>query len=197
MSTQNHSIAATAFIAALERSGVDHFVTVPDWIQWALHARIGAGVDGIREVICANEDQAVTTAAGLTIGGKRPVIAVQNQGLYACVNTIRAVALDARIPTVFLVGQFGREFSNFGANPAESRRNMVRLLEPVLDALAGSVETFRRWGITQGQGALVGATLGELPVPQAIAAMTSGETDPAEAAEEATVTVTELQDSLR
>ena len=68
---------------------------------------------------------------------------------------------------------------------------------PVLDALAGSVGTFRRWGITQGQGALVGATLGELPVPQAIAAMTSGEIDPAEAAQEATVTVTELQDSLR
>ena len=68
---------------------------------------------------------------------------------------------------------------------------------PVLDALAGCVGTFRRWGITQGQGALVGATLGELPVPQAIAAMTSGEIDPAEAAQEATVTVSELQDSLR
>ena len=68
---------------------------------------------------------------------------------------------------------------------------------PVLDALAGSVDTFRRWGITQGQGALVGATLGELPVPQAIAAMTSGEIDPVEAAQEATVTVSELQDSLR
>ena len=68
---------------------------------------------------------------------------------------------------------------------------------PVLDALAGSVDTFRRWGITQGQGALVGATLGELPVPQAIAAMTSGEIDPAEAAQEATVAVSELQDSLR
>ena len=68
---------------------------------------------------------------------------------------------------------------------------------PVLDALAGSVGTFRRWGITQGQGALVGATLGELPVPQAIAAMTSGEVGPAEAAQEATVTVSELQDSLQ
>jgi multiple sugar transport system substrate-binding protein len=67
----------------------------------------------------------------------------------------------------------------------------------VLDALAGSVDTFRRWGITQGQGALVGATLGELPVPQAIAAMTSGEIDPVEAAQEATVAVSELQDSLR
>ena len=68
---------------------------------------------------------------------------------------------------------------------------------PVLDELARSVGTFRRWGITQGQGALVGATLGELPVPQAIAAMTSGEEDPAEAAREATVTVSELQDALR
>jgi multiple sugar transport system substrate-binding protein len=67
----------------------------------------------------------------------------------------------------------------------------------VLAALAGSLGTFRRWGITQGQGALVGATLGELPVPQAIAAMTSGELDPAQAAREATTSVTELQDSLK
>jgi multiple sugar transport system substrate-binding protein len=68
---------------------------------------------------------------------------------------------------------------------------------PVLDALAGSLATFRRWGITEGQGALVGATLGELPVAQAIAAMTSGEVDPADAAVEATAAVSELQDSLR
>ena len=66
----------------------------------------------------------------------------------------------------------------------------------VLAALAGSLGTFRRWGITQGQGALVGATLGELPVPQAIAAMTSGEIDPAQAARQATADVTELQNSL-
>jgi multiple sugar transport system substrate-binding protein len=67
----------------------------------------------------------------------------------------------------------------------------------VLDALAGSVNTIQRWGITQGQGALVGATLGELPVPQAIAAMTSGEVSPAAAARAATADVGELQDSLR
>jgi multiple sugar transport system substrate-binding protein len=67
----------------------------------------------------------------------------------------------------------------------------------VLDALAGSLDTFRRWGITQGQGALVGATLGELPVPQAVAAMTSGEIDPAQAAKQADEAVTALQSSLR
>jgi multiple sugar transport system substrate-binding protein len=67
----------------------------------------------------------------------------------------------------------------------------------VLDGLATSVNTFRRWGITQGQGDLIGATLGELPLPQAIAAMTSGSTDPATAAQQADAAVTEIQDSLR
>jgi multiple sugar transport system substrate-binding protein len=67
----------------------------------------------------------------------------------------------------------------------------------VLDGLAGSLDTFRRWGFTQGQGQLVGATLGELPVPQAVAAMTSGEVDAARAAKQADDAVTELQKSLR
>jgi multiple sugar transport system substrate-binding protein len=67
----------------------------------------------------------------------------------------------------------------------------------VLRELSGSLGTFRRWGITQGQGALVGATLGELPVPQAVAAMTTGEIDPAQAAKQADEAVTELQNSLR
>jgi multiple sugar transport system substrate-binding protein len=67
----------------------------------------------------------------------------------------------------------------------------------VLDGLAGSLDTFRRWGFTQGQGALVGATLGELPVPQAVSAMTSGDIDPAQAAKQAADAVTELQKTLR
>jgi multiple sugar transport system substrate-binding protein len=67
----------------------------------------------------------------------------------------------------------------------------------VLDGLSGSLDTFRRWGFTQGQGALVGATLGELPVPQAVAAMTSGEIDATQAAKQADDAVTALQSSLR
>jgi multiple sugar transport system substrate-binding protein len=69
--------------------------------------------------------------------------------------------------------------------------------QPVLDALAGGVDKFQRWGITQGQGQLVGAMLGELPVPKAINAMTSGEVDPAAAAKQAQDAVTELQGSLK
>jgi multiple sugar transport system substrate-binding protein len=68
--------------------------------------------------------------------------------------------------------------------------------QDVLDALRTSPDTFSPWGITQGQGALVGAALGELPVPQAIAAMTGGEVEPAEAAQQAADAVQEIADSL-
>ncbi|MEU6404250.1 extracellular solute-binding protein [Streptomyces sp. NPDC046985] len=67
----------------------------------------------------------------------------------------------------------------------------------LLDRLADGVTHIRRWGITQGDGALVGATNGELPVPKAIGAMTSGQTSPSEAAREADADVAALQKSLQ
>jgi multiple sugar transport system substrate-binding protein len=66
----------------------------------------------------------------------------------------------------------------------------------VLDALRSSPDTISPWGIPQGQGALVGASLGELPVPQAIAAMTGGELEPGEAAQQAADALREIADSL-
>ncbi|WP_321795893.1 thiamine pyrophosphate-binding protein [Caballeronia sp. J97] len=127
--------SAAGVIGALRRAKLSHFVTVPDFVQLALHLAIERGDSGLSLVRTANEDQAVCTAAGLTVAGKRPVIAVQNQGFYACVNTVRAVALDARIPCFFLIGQFGRETSNFGAASTQSRRRVVNLLEPMLNTL--------------------------------------------------------------
>ena len=135
MPLQDYSIPACAAVAALARNKVDHVITVPDWVQLSLHGRLGAGVDGIRVIACANENQTVTVAAGLTIGGKRPILMMQNQGLYNCINTLRAICLDAKVPMVFLVGQFGREYSNFGRPATESRRSMVRIMEPLLTSI--------------------------------------------------------------
>lgn len=135
MGLSEHSIPATAALAALQRNKVDHVVTVPDWVQLSLHDRLNRGVDGIRVINACNENQVVTVAAGLTIGGKRPLVIMQNQGLYNCFNTLRAVCLDAHIPMVFLVGQFGREFSNFGQPMTDSKRTMVRIAEPFLKSI--------------------------------------------------------------
>ena len=65
-----------------------------------------------------------------------------------------------------------------------------------LDQLAEGISVMRRWGITQGQGALVGATNGELPVPKAVSAMTSGQISPREASREADEEIDALRRSL-
>jgi sulfopyruvate decarboxylase TPP-binding subunit len=129
------NIPATRYIEALQRNGVDHFVTVPDWVQLALHLRVEAGIPGLRNVPCCNEEQALAVAAGLWMGGRKPIVVVQNQGMHACINALRTIGNDVGAPIVFLVGQFGREFANFGKDPSESRRSTVRYLEPVLQAM--------------------------------------------------------------
>ncbi|KUE85100.1 thiamine pyrophosphate-binding protein [Cupriavidus necator] len=128
-------IRASAMVVALKDAGVSHFVTVPDFVQLALHQAVERGEGNMALVRACNEDQAVCTSAGLTIAGGRPLIVVQNQGFYACINSLRAVGLDARIPSVFLIGQFGREHDNYGHPATSSRRRVVSLLEPLLETL--------------------------------------------------------------
>lgn len=105
--------------------------------------------------------------------------------------------IPARTGTREAPGRFTALWRTLPAG-VDTRKPLADFYPPeVLDALAGSLDTFRRWGITQGQGALVGASLAELPVPQAVAAMTSGEVDAATAEKQAADAVTALQKSLR
>jgi multiple sugar transport system substrate-binding protein len=67
----------------------------------------------------------------------------------------------------------------------------------VLAALEAGPEAFTRWGITQGQGDLIGASLGELPVAAGVAAVTGGGVQPQAAADEAAAKLTAIQDTLR
>jgi multiple sugar transport system substrate-binding protein len=66
----------------------------------------------------------------------------------------------------------------------------------VLSTVQRSPETFSRWGLVQGQGELVGATLGELPVPKALSDLIAGKGDARSAADAAQKAVEEIQDNL-
>ncbi|MPV36105.1 ABC transporter substrate-binding protein [Georgenia subflava] len=68
--------------------------------------------------------------------------------------------------------------------------------EDVISRLQAGPEDMNRWGITQGQGDLVGASLGELPVALAVSDVTTGGADPQQAAEEAAAALQSIQDSL-
>lgn len=130
-----YAIAGSAALKALQQNQVDHVVTVPDWVQLSLHRLLEDNACGIRVTNTTNENQSLTVAAGLTIGGARPLVMMQNQGFYNCINTLRAVCLDAHVPMVLMVGQFGREYPNMGQDPRGSSRSMVAIMEPILETL--------------------------------------------------------------
>ncbi|WP_219844804.1 ABC transporter substrate-binding protein [Microbacterium sp. MYb62] len=66
----------------------------------------------------------------------------------------------------------------------------------VLAAVAAGPEDLARWGITQGQGTLLGALQGELPVATAVSDVAQGG-DPAEAAATAAEAVRSIGESLK
>jgi multiple sugar transport system substrate-binding protein len=67
----------------------------------------------------------------------------------------------------------------------------------VLEALRKSPDTFARWGIPQGQGKLVGATMGELPVPKALSSVVDGSLTPQAAAAQAKADVESIKRGIR
>ena len=81
-------------------------------------------------IYACTEDEAVGINAGLYMTGHRPMMLIQNNGMLACLNTIKAIALDAKVPTFMLIGQYGRDVKL----PVEKNKlRVVRLLEPTLD----------------------------------------------------------------
>lgn len=134
MAITDYAIPAGALHDAYRAQGVDAVTTVPDFVQFALHDAMKSD-SSVRYIECSAENQALTTAMGLYVGGMSPMVMMQNQGLLNCLNTLRSVGLDAKIPLVLSVGAFGREFANLGQSITESRRACVNLVEPVLAAM--------------------------------------------------------------
>jgi len=115
-------------VAALRRAAISHVVVIPDTYQKTFLSAIEATPD-LPVIAACSEDEAVGIAAGLYSTGHRPILSIQNNGVYACTNTLRGIALDGEVPIVMIIGQYGQKPDI----PAfESPLRMVRMLEPNL-----------------------------------------------------------------
>lgn len=124
------SIPAKTLLDAILALGISHVITVPDTYMKSLITAIDE-CPTLRTLTVCTEDEAVCINAGLYITGHRPMMLIQNNGLFACVNTLRGIALDAQVPTLMLIGQYGRDVKK---SIADNRLRAVRHLEPTLDA---------------------------------------------------------------
>lgn len=123
------SIPAADLLAALNAAGVTDVVAVPDTHQRSLIELLLPGGEP-RFIQCTTEDEAIAVAAGLVVGGRRPVLQIQHAGMYASVNHLRGIAIDGAFPLVFLIGLLGRDPNKA---PRDNFDSMVRFAEPLLD----------------------------------------------------------------
>ena len=123
------AIPSQPFLDAIQSAGVTDIVAVPDTHQRSLIELLDRTGEP-RLIQSATEDEAVALAAGLIVGGRKPLVQIQHAGLYACVNHLRGIADDGRFPMVFLIGLLGRDPDLL---PGEHGGSMVRLAQPLLD----------------------------------------------------------------
>ncbi len=123
------SLSPEGMLEQIRAAAVSHVVTVPDTHQRSLLALLAASGDPRLLTVCT-EDEAIALNAGLYLGGTRPLLLIQNTGFFAAMNSLRGVALDGRIPTCMLIGEFSRDPR---LPSAQNPGRVVHLLEPTLE----------------------------------------------------------------
>ena len=115
--------------AALKSCGVTHVVWIPDSMlgQWDAVLSSDADLSLIR--VC-REGEAVAVAAGLHLGGKRPIVMMQCTGLFEAGDSLRNFVHDLKLPLFFLIGVR----SYFAHQEGKSTDTCPVFTEPILKA---------------------------------------------------------------
>jgi sulfopyruvate decarboxylase TPP-binding subunit len=117
-----HEIAAV-----LESLTITHVVTVPDSTIGPWQDAIASS--GITLVRVCREGEAWTVAAGLHLGGARPLVMIQCTGFFESGDAVRNVLHDWKLPIPSLIGY--RSYLNQETLPGDT---CLVFTEPVLDA---------------------------------------------------------------
>lgn len=123
------SVPAQAIVDEIEALGITHVINVPDTHQKSVLALLARRTHPTLITACT-EDEAVGINAGLWVGGKRPMLLIQNTGLLASLNCIKGIAMDASVPTFLLVGLFSRDVTK---TPSEDPKRVINRIGPTLD----------------------------------------------------------------
>ena len=112
-------------VQVLRDEKVSHVIALPDSETRHMYDALTAE-PGMELVPIAREGEAIPIAAGLWIAGKRPVVSIQNAGLFEAGDALRGMALGINLPLVMFVGYRG--FTRHGDTPDTA----AQMLEPYL-----------------------------------------------------------------
>jgi sulfopyruvate decarboxylase TPP-binding subunit len=141
-------IHARLIVDELRRQGVTDVLGVPDNAAKALLDLLAAE-PAIRMLAVTREGEAFAIASGLWVGGRTPVVLIQNTGLLETGDALRGTAMRMRVPLVCLVTVRGHaRMAARGLRPTAGTLNGELLSRPDLDSVALLTEpTLSAWGV--------------------------------------------------
>jgi sulfopyruvate decarboxylase TPP-binding subunit len=111
----------------LHKNGITHVIWLPDSETSYMYQHMVAD-PSLALVPVSREGESIPIAAGLWVGGKKPVVLIQNTGLFESGDSVRGLALDIDFPLVMMIGYRG--WTRHGVTPDSAGR----FTEPILHA---------------------------------------------------------------
>ena len=131
MATQEVILHRSSVVEELKKNNISHVVWLPD-SETNFMFQLLTNEPTLDLVPVCREGETMAIAAGLWVGGKRPIVLIQNTGIFEAGDSIRGLGLDVNQPLVMLVGYRG--WSRHGL----TKDSAARFIEHILHA----------WGIT-------------------------------------------------
>jgi sulfopyruvate decarboxylase TPP-binding subunit len=110
----------------LAELGITHVVWLPDSALGPWEGALEAS-SGFQLIRVCREGEAWAVAAGLHLGGKRPLVMIQNTGLFESGDALRNALFDLKLPLYAVIGY--RSYLL-----ATSTDSAKRFTEPILNA---------------------------------------------------------------
>jgi sulfopyruvate decarboxylase subunit alpha len=120
---------AKEFVSALKSQGFDFFAGVPCSLLKGLVSALDADPTA-HYVSATREDSAIGMAVGAYLGGKVPMVLMQNSGLGVSVNALASLSTMYDLPALLVISWRGE-----GGNDAPEHILMGEIMIPVLDLM--------------------------------------------------------------
>ncbi len=125
MTTYESVLHPPAIVAELKKNNITHVVWLPDSETNFMYQLLTED-ESLDLVPVCREGETMAIAAGLWVGGKRPIVLIQNTGIFESGDSIRGLGLDINQPLVMLIGYRG--WSRHGITSDSAARFIEHIL---------------------------------------------------------------------
>ena len=123
-------VSSRKIVEALKQQNITHAIGIPDNGSAQIYERLRKEPD-IEVITVTREGEAFAMAAGLFVGGKKPVVIIQNTGFLESGDAYRGTVHNMKIPVVVFIGYRGYHNRDAHGRWVDS---VTSFLEPTLKA---------------------------------------------------------------